>query len=348
MPMSYAAAGAGASILGGVVGNIMSSGDRAEQRKRMKMALEELKKVGMPPDLSAPLILKELQRQGAYTPELEKDLSDSFAELKLVTEDQTLKDAQRQALSMMQNQGQVGLSAQDRAAISQVRNQLERDSQAKSQQIMQQFLARGQGGAGAELSALLQSGQSNAEQASQASMSLMNQAQQRALEAVRQSADIASGMRSQDYNVNSTNTAQQNERNRFLAENSITRQRANIGTTNEQLRLNLAEQQRISDYNKQLANTEQARQRTEKGSFWDRNLNYGNAMASAQMGQAAQAGQQAANTANMYANIGGAVGGGITAYGQSKQMQGLTDAINSNGSPYSQKYTDLFNKKGMA
>jgi len=322
MPMSYAAAGAGAAVVGGVVGNIMASGDRAEQRKRMKMALNELKKVGLPPDLSAPLILKELQRQGMYTPEIERDLNDTFAEVKLISEDETLKDAQRQALTMMQNRGQVGLSSEDRAALYQVRNQLERDSQAKSQQIMQQFMARGQGGGGAELQSLLQSGQSNAEQASQASMSLMGQAQQRALEAVRQSSDIASGMRSQDYNVNSANTAQQNERNRFLAENSITRQRANVGTLNQAQQLNLAEQQRISDYNKQLANTEQARQRNEKGSFWDRNLNYGSAMANAQLGQASQFGQQASNTANMWSNIGGAIGGGLTAYGQSKKTTG--------------------------
>jgi hypothetical protein len=321
MPAGFAAAGAASAVVGGVVGNIASAGDRAAQRRAMKAALNELKKVGLPPDLSAPLILKELQRQGVYTPELEEDLSDTFAEVKLIEEDETLKDAQRQALTMMQQRGRVGLSAEDRAALAQVRNDLERDSQAKSQQIIQQFQARGQGGAGAELQALLQSGQSQAEQASQASMSLMGQAQQRALEAVRQSADISSGMRSQDYNVNAANTAAQNERNRFLAENSIARQRSNVGMLNQAQQLNLAEQQRIADYNAQLANTEQARQREEKGRFWDRKLGYGQAMSAAQLGQAAQAQQQAANTANMFANIGGAVGSGLTAYGQSQQNQ---------------------------
>ena len=321
MPAGYAAAGAASAVVGGVVGNIASAGDRAAQRRAMKAALQELQKVGLPPDLSAPLILRELQVQGVYTPELEQDLSDTFAEVKLIQEDETLKDAQRQALAMMQQRGRVGLSAEDRAALSQVRSNLERDSQAKAQQIIQQFQARGQGGAGAELQALLQSGQSQAEQASQASMSLMGQAQQRALEAVRQSSDIASGMRSQDYNVNAANVAAQNERNRFLAENSIARQRVNVGMLNEAERLKLAEQQRIADYNAQLANTEQARQRQEKGSYWDRKLGYGSAMANARLGQAAQAGQQAANTANMYANIGSAVGGGLTAYGQSQQNQ---------------------------
>ena len=325
MPANYAAAGAASAVVGGVVGNIMSSGDRAEQRARMKAALNELKKVGLPPDLSAPLILRELQRQGVYTPELEQDLSDSFKEVKLIEEDETLKDAQRQALSMMQQRGRVGLSAEDRAALAEVRTNLERDSQAKAQQIMQQFQARGQGGMGAELASLLQSGQSQAEQASQASMSLMSQAQQRALEAVRQSADIASGMRSQDYNVNAANTAAQNERNRFLAENSIARQRSNVGMLNQAQQLNLAEQQRIADYNAQLANTEQARQRQEKGSYWDRKLGYGQAMAAAQLGQAAQAQQQAANTANMFANIGGAIGGGLTAYGQSQRDDKMMD-----------------------
>jgi hypothetical protein len=332
---SFAAAGATSAVVGGVVGNIMASGDRAEQRKRMKMALNELKKVGLPPDLSAPLILKELQRQGMYTPELEKDLSDSFAEVELIKEEETLKDAQRQALSMMQNRGQVGLSSEDRAAMYQSRNQLERDSQARSQSIMDRLRSQGMGGAGAELSALLQSGQSTTEETAQASMSIMGQAQQRALEAVRQSADIASGMRSQDYNVNSANVAQKNERNRFLADNSIARQRANVGTLNQAQQLNLAEQQRISDYNKQLANTEQARQRNEKGSFWDRNLTYGSALANAQLGQAAQAGQQASNTANMFANIGGAVGGGLTAYGQSQQN---TNDLNLKKSFYKKKY----------
>ena len=90
MPAGYAAAGAASAVVGGVVGNIASAGDRAAQRRAMKAALQELQKVGLPPDLSAPLILRELQVQGVYTPELEQDLSDTFAEVKLIQEDEKL------------------------------------------------------------------------------------------------------------------------------------------------------------------------------------------------------------------------------------------------------------------
>jgi hypothetical protein len=331
MPASYAAAGAASAVIGGVVGNIMSAGDRAEQRKRMKMALAELKKVGLPPDLSAPLLLRELKQQGVYTPELEQDLSDSFAEVKLIEEDQTIKEAQRQALTMMQRRGKVGLSAEDRAALGEITRDVQRESQAKTQQVLQSMQARGMGGAGAELQALLQSGQSEADRASQASMSVMGQAQQRALEALNRSAEMASGIRSQDYNVNATNAAAVNERNRFLAQNAIERQRGNVGMMNEADRMRLAEQQRIADYNAQLANAEQARQRQEQGQYYDRRLQYGQTMANAQLGQATAAQQRAAQTGQMWTGIGGAVGAGLSAYGQSQrdqQLQSMYGAAN--------------------
>lgn len=339
MPASYAAAGAASAVVGGIIGNIASAKDRAEQRKRIKMAFAELQKIGLPPDLSTPILVRELKQQGIYTPDLEEDLSESFKEVKLIEEDQTIKEAQRQALTMMQRRGKVGLSAEDRAALGEITRDVQRESQAKTGQILQSMQARGLGGAGAELQALLQSGQSEADRGAQASMSVMGQAQQRALEALNRSAEMASGIRSQDYNVNAANTAAVNERNRFLAQNAIERQRGNIGLMNESERLKLAEQQRIADYNEQMKRREDERQRQEQGQYYDRRSQYGQMMSNAQLGLATAAGQRAAQTGQMWTGIGGAVGSALSSYGQAKgdeqlrSMYGAANGLvqNSNG-----------------
>jgi hypothetical protein len=319
-------------IIGGLVGNVMSQGDRRAQKNAMKKALKELESVGLPPDLSKEIIFKEFQRQGIYTPEIEEDLNNSVAESEVakIEEDPSLRKAQSQALSMMQNRAKVGLSAEDRAALNQVRNEVQRDAEAKRQQVLQQMQARGMGGSGAALVAQLQAGQDAQNLASQQSDSLMGQAQTKALQALGQSSDMASNLRGQDFNVNNTKATALDERNRFLAENSIARQSRNVSTLNQAQLANLQEQQRINDANTQMANQEKLRQVGEQGALYDRTLGYKTAKANALTGQANFAGQQAANTAQMYSGIGNAIGTGVSGYAQNQNATAMNDAKMAN------------------
>ena len=130
MPWLAAAAVAG-PVIGGLLGNMAAAKDRAAQKKAMKAAMAELEKVGMPPDTSKALILKEFESAGIYTPEMEEDLNSSVAESEVgkISEDASLRDAQKMALQTMQQRAKVGLSAEDRAALNQVRQQVQQDSQ---------------------------------------------------------------------------------------------------------------------------------------------------------------------------------------------------------------------------
>lgn len=316
-----AAATVAAPIVGGLVGNLMSQGDRSAQKKAMKQAYAELQKVGYPPDLSKELIVKEFERQGVYTPEIEEDLNSSMPESETgkIKEDTELREAQKQALSAMQQRAKVGLSAEDRAALNQVRSEVQRDAEAKRQQVLQQMQARGMGGSGAALVAQLQAGQDAQNLASQQSDQVMAQAQQRALQALGQSSDMASQVRGQDFNVNQARAQALDERNRFLQENSIARQRQNVQTLNEAQRANLAEQQRIAEANITRQREEQLRQTQEKGNLYDRSLDYGQSKANALNGLASAAGQRAANTAASYGQMGTGLGTAAGALGNAKE-----------------------------
>ena len=317
MPWLAAAAVAG-PVIGGIMGGMAASKDRKQQKKMMKAALAELERLGLPPDLSGPLLLKEFQSSGIYTPEMEEDLNSEVQEsvVAQIKEDPGLREAQMQALGSLQQRAKVGLSAEDRAALNQVRSETQRDSEAKRQQIMQTMQSRGQGGGGADLMAQLQSAQGAADQAAAGSDTLMAQAQSRALDALGQSGRMAGDVRAQDFGVEETKARALDERNRFLADNSIARQRQNVGARNEAQKLNLAEQQQIANANTQLANAEQLRQRTEQGAFFDRKATLAGQKASARLGQAAHYGQQADRTAQQYAGVGSAIGTGIGGFAQ--------------------------------
>ena len=317
MPVMAGASVAG-PIIGGLVGNLMAQKDKAAQKKLMKQALQELEKVGYPPDLSKEIIYQQFSQSGILTPQLEEDLNSTIAESAManLTEDSSLRDAQTTALAQLQNRGKVGLSAEDRASLNQVRSEVQRDAQAKQAQILQQMQARGMGGSGAELIAQLQAGQSGADRASTESDTLMAQAQQRALQAINSSADVASGVRNQDLAANTARASAVDERNKFLLQNSIARQQNNTSALNQAQQYNLQEQQRIADANVQQANAEKLRQVAEQGSLYDRSLGYAGAKAGALTGQANYAGQQAANTANSYSQMGSAIGSAAGSYGQ--------------------------------
>lgn len=295
-------------IIGGILGNNAAKSDRSNAKDAMKQAAAIYDQIGLPPDVSKELILKEFQRVGMYTPELEQDLNDTFAESEVgkIQEDPSLRKAQVEALSSMQNRAKVGLSAEDRAALNQVRNEVQRDAEAKRQQVLQQMQSRGMGGSGASLVAQLQAGQDAQNLASQQSDTQMAQAQSRALEALKSSSDMASQARGQDFSVNQAKANAIDERNRFLAENSISRQQRNVSNLNSAQLANLQEQQRIADANAQLANAEKQRQAGAQSDQYNQKLGW----ASGKSGQLTQLGNYLGDLGNQKAQAQVAMGKG--------------------------------------
>lgn len=318
-PATIALAGSvAAPIVGGLVGNFMGGKSRREQQALMRQAYAELEKVGLPPDLSKEIIMQQFQSQGILTPELEQEISIQASEVAQIKEDPSLRNAQMEALNTLGQVSRGGLRAEDRAAYNELRAATQRDAEAKRQQVLQQMQSRGMGGSGNELMAQLQSAQAAEDTQSVGADRLAAQASQNALAALSQRANLAGGLRTQDMSAAEMRARAIDDRNRFMAENSIARQRANLGSLNDAQQANLANKQRLSEMNVGQANTEQLRQQQAKRDYWQDQLGLAQAKASALTGQAQLAGQRSQQTSDMFSGIGSAVGQGFGAYGAYK------------------------------
>jgi hypothetical protein len=175
--------------------------------------------------------------------------------------------------------------------------------------------------------AQLGAGQQAAELASQQSDSLMANASSARRNAIEQYGRMAGEMRNTDYNQASEIARAKDERNKFLAQNSIERQRQNVGVTNAGELYKAQEQQRIADANASMKNAETQRQSQAQRDYFQDKLGLASAKANALTGQANYYGQQAQNTAASYGAMGSAAGSGVAAYGQKQDNDKLTEAL---------------------
>lgn len=324
-----------APIIGGILGSSSASKARKQAAAAAAAAYAELSKVGMPPDLSKEVILKQFQEMGILTPELEQEISLQASEVAKIQEDPALRGAQIEALNTLGGLSRGGLQAGDRTAYNQLRSQVQQDSEAKRQQILQQMQARGMGGSGADLAAQLQSAQASADTASAGADALAATASQNALSALGQRASLAGSVRSQDLTADEMRAKAIDDRNNFLYQNSVARQANNVGVKNAAAQANLANQQRISELNTAQANTEALRQNEAQRQTWQDNLTLATAKANALNNQGTVASNNAQSQANMYSALGNALGSGFATLAAPKADTTKTVGTSTPSSIYS-------------
>lgn len=306
-------AGIGSLVSSGI-GAASASGDRAAASQATMDAYNELLKLGLPPEQARPLLLEEIQRQGLYTPELEEAVNLQESKVAQIQEDPNLRQQQVKALELISQRTDEGLTAEDRLAFNQAQLAADQAAKAKEASILQEMAARGQAGGGNELIARLQAGQSSANRlASQgdevAAASVANK-----LAALTQLANQSGQLRSQDFNVEQTKADADDRIARFNIEQSIARQRQNVGAKNQAQLANLSEAQRIADTNVNLRNQEQLRRRQAEQQDFQNRQNLTAMKSNARLGQASQLNQQAQGTAQTAAGIGQAIAGAGSAY----------------------------------
>jgi hypothetical protein len=320
-----AIAAAAAPIVGGLVGHVMSQGDRNKAKKAMKKALAELEAVGYPPDLSKEIIFQQFESAGVLTPELEEDLVLVSSEFETLKEDPTLRQNQLEALNKFKQQSETGLGAEERAAFNQIQQAVRQDQRAKQEQILADAQRRGQGGSGNALIAQLQASQAGADQASSQGNELAALIAQRVRQGTQDMSGAAQNLRTQDYNVASDRARALDARNQYLHQNSSARQARNVGTLNDAQRYNLSNDQRLLDANTEMSNQEKLRQVNAQRNYFNDKLDLATAKANARTGQATQHRSEADRTAQMYSGIGQGVGEGVAGYYQGKQNQDNLD-----------------------
>lgn len=171
-----------------------------------------------------------------------------------VSTDPRLADSQYASLGALDEiiQG-GGLNAQDKAALNKVQTDVSAADRGRRDAILQNSAARGMGGGGNELLAQLTSGQAASDRQNQSSMDVAGMAQQRALDAIMQSGQLAGNMRGQEFGeksdvakakdaINTFNAGLGTQNTQFNAANALqnaqTNRAANAATSMNQAGLN--------------------------------------------------------------------------------------------------------------
>lgn len=331
MPMTTAllAGTVAAPVVGGLFGSSSAKKAAAARAAAAQAALAELNALGVPPDLSKQIVFQQFQSQGELTPELAQKIELQASQVAQIQEDPSLRANQMEALNMLSQASRGGLRAEDRAAYNELRARVQRDSEAKRQQILQQMAARGQAGSGAELMAQLQSTQAAADESSAGADRLAAEASQRALQALAQRGSAASQLRGQDLSYEQMKAQALDDRNRFLYQNSVARQEANLNRKNQAQQANLANRQRLSELNVGQSNQELLRQNQAQRDFFQDRFNLATAKANALNNQGSAIAGGYEQKANMYSGIGNALGQGFaTAGAYSMRTTADQEAIN--------------------
>ena len=203
--------GALGSVVGGLIGNAVSSGDRQQARNASDAAYQQLLSMGAPPDTAKAIILQQFKSAGNLSPEMEQYIQAGPSKVAGITEDPALKQKQMSALELLSQRATGGLNPEDRAKFAEIQSQVAKDNNARQQAIIQQAQQRGMSGSGAELAAALSNQQSGANQESQAGLQLGATASQKALQADLQSGQLGGQVRQQDFNVNQARASAEDE-----------------------------------------------------------------------------------------------------------------------------------------
>lgn len=314
-PMTMYIAGAGVSALGGILGNVFSSGSRRDALNASQRALDELLSLGYPPDLAKEIILQKYQEVGRYIPDLEEEIQLAVPEVSQIQEAPELREAQMTALQMLGERAKTGFGAEERAGLNQIQLQQARDTEAKRQQILQSFQQRGMGGAGAELVAQLQAASAGSAQAGEEGLRLQAQAAQNALQAASMTGTLGGQIRGQEFDIARTKAAAKDQTTMAKYNAAMARQERNIAARNVAQQQNLATRQRISDLNTAQAERELYRQREGLERQYQLGMVRTGMIAQGYQNMANVHQGQAAQTAGAWTGGAGAIGQGLVAGG---------------------------------
>lgn len=318
-PLGAAAGG----LLGGLSG-LLGGGNNDAADAAYQKAIDEYNKIGTPPNLDDPLVLQGFQQAGALTPELLQKLNLNADKQNTLVENPEDKKQQQYALSALKDLSQTGLSPEDRAAFNQLQRQVGGDTQAKTNQILQQQQMRGQGSAGSTLAAQLSAIQGGNQTASEQADQIAAQASAARRGALSQFSNLAGQMRGSDLDVQKLNLQNELQRQQFLDQNSLSRQNANVAAQNAANQINLQRQQSVSTANTAAQNQELARQKTAEQQMYQDQLQKAAGIAGAYGHQAQNFTNEAANQASSTAGLATAGLGALKSLG-TEDSNGVTD-----------------------
>ena len=248
------ALGAGAGLGSYAAQNSANSQALALQKEMMQKWLD----LNIPDPAEQKVVLQRYQQTGQLDPRLQKAIAQGKSSYDSITTDAGLKGAQNNALQQLEDIGSSGgLRLQDKAALQDALMKSQTSERNNRLGVAAEMARRGLSGSGFDVAARLQGQQTAQDQLANASLKTASDAQDRALQAIEGSGQLASQYRNQDYQQASQKAAAEDAINKFNTQNLRDVNAQNTGAENYAQQYNLAQQQRISDQNTQMANAEQ-------------------------------------------------------------------------------------------
>lgn len=278
----------------------------------------------LPPDLQS--LIPTLQQQvvaGKITPEQAQTYLQQQSAMKGIKIPQQLLDAQNSTLSHLQsiaNNG--GKDAIDTAKLNQIQATMGEQERGQRQADQQDFAQRGMGGSGLQLASQMIGQQGAATRAAASGDQVASDAQQRALQALVQSGQLAGQMNDQTYNQQSQQAQAQDAINRFNTGMQSTTNQFNVANSNQAQAANLQNAQNVANNNTAITNQQRMMPMQVAQQGYTNQLDQSKALAGAYQNQAKLQADQAKNNTTAVGNTmdwlgknSGAISSGISAIG---------------------------------
>jgi hypothetical protein len=301
--------GVGGAAIGGLAGQYFAGQQASALAGANKLsAMASLAQALRPPPEIADITLQQYaipeqyQLAGTLTPEQLRNtlLSD-------IAINAQQRQNQLDALNQYKQLSQTGLSAIDRAALTEIQNQIATQERGQREAILQNMAQRGLSGSGLELASRLQAGQTAAQTASAQSMEQAAQAQQARLQALANVAQMSQGLETTDYARAAQAAQAQDVINQFNVQNRNVAQSQNLAALQAIKNANVEQANKIAQANIDLANKQKWQNIVNKPlAQYGLQSEYQSGVANALQNQSALQAQQAMNQYQTQANLFGA------------------------------------------
>lgn len=310
------AAGIGANVAGGLLGNALSSGDRSAASGILADIYNQYK------NLQIPTIASQEISPEAYT--VAGDLASYLENAQLLGQTDALQNVQldpRLQKTQMDNLEMLnkiasggGMTDADKAALQLSLNKIEADSNARNQALLQQQDMRGVGSSDMATAMRAQNAQSAANRANEAALTTAAEGRNRALQAMASSSGLAQAMEQADYGRQAALAQNLNQREMANVQAQNAAQARNVAAQNAAAQFNLQNKQQVSGANTSARNAAQQYNKELQQQQYQNQLSRLSGMSGAGGAQSQNLQNQADRTANMWAGIGSGVGQGIMGY----------------------------------
>lgn len=314
-----------ANIVGGVAGNALSQGDRDKASSEIA-SIKDLYANLSAPDIEAMKVDSEQYNVGpllggSQQMETAEQLAgqSALADIQL---DPRLKEAQINALNTLQEISGKGFTADELNQLQEQRSSREADLTSKLKALQQNQDMRGVGNSDMALAQRMMESQSSANRGAQDARATQAQGLSRALAAITQGANLASGMENADYNRQNNLASATDSRELTNLGQRARVNSSNVDRFNQALASDINRQQTVGDKNVGVKNTDQAYNKGLLQTDFANRMNLAGAKSGVAQNQAANYTNNANRTAGMFQGIGAGVGQGLLAYGADKKKDG--------------------------